>query len=187
VVVDTPSATNATFGMQFDCQPYCNDAYDFDCSATRSVPAGTSNDGTGSSSLTAKWGPTAGAGCGGLTNLAGSEYVIGFTTPNITSTRTFRFELAAQTPGKELSMIILDGGTGATPTCAPTLPCANVTPSTTDNGTGNYTTNAGKIVTLDLTTSSANHHYWVVVDAQAGVSSTFALTVAGTTSGALCP
>jgi hypothetical protein len=189
VVVDTPGTANTTFGMTFDCLPYCNSAYSFDCGSTRNVPSGTNNGGDGSTNLTSKWGPGA-TGCSGRSDLTGPEYAVAFQTPAITTTKTYRFELDAQTSGQDLTLVILDAGKGSTASsCGPGLACATTTPILNGGAsTGTYTTNSatGKTATVDLTTD-ANHNYWLVVDGPNGAVSDFALTVAGATAAALCP
>ncbi len=188
VVVDTPTAgANATFGLQFDCSPYCSQNDSLDC-VTKTA---TNNNGNGISGVTS-WGPTA-ASCNTGVNLNGPEYIYLFSKPVTTGLPTYRFTLASVTSGKHLGLVILDAGATAPTACDPTVACASATPQTVAAGSMNLASTGtivaagpgttdggamGETAVVDLASSGlAAHYYWVVVDGVGGDVGDFALSI----------
>jgi hypothetical protein len=194
VVVDTAASSDATFGLQLACDPYCHYNFDnVDCS-TKTAPSGANNAQTGSTNDVSAWGPAGGPACGGMTNLTGSEYVYKFHKTATTNLPKYRFTLAATTDNKHLGLVILDAGkTDPSTTCTPTLGCANTKAVTvaasgsTLASTGTYVSagpnssdggTTGKTAVVDLTTgTTGEHYYWIVVDGVNGDTSDFALSL----------
>jgi hypothetical protein len=176
VIVDTPTATDATFGLQLSCAPYCNSTYSLTC-GTAGSEANKFSTGTtiGGPTQAAKWGP--GAGCDGLTGLVGPETAISFTTTSIAGTN-YQFILSSKTAGKNLSMTILDAGTGTSPACDPTMACMT--------NTGTHTTNGATNAVLTMT-AVKGHTYFIIVDGTDAAGADFDLQVVGQGGGAGCP
>jgi hypothetical protein len=190
VVIDTPSTTDATYGLALSCAPYCSNYFgdSVDCT-TKSVSG--SNDQYGSTNDVSAWGPSTGA-CGGMTNLSGPEYVYLFHKTPTTNLPKYRFTLAATT-AKHLGLVILDAGTTNPASCNPTITCGSTAPvtvaasGTTLASTGTYVSagpgttdggTAGKTAVVDLTTGTLlDHYYWVIVDGVTGDASSYTLSI----------
>ncbi|HZS40124.1 MAG TPA: hypothetical protein VFF06_25010 [Polyangia bacterium] len=187
VVVDTPTAgANATFGLQFDCLPYCtNDSFTdvltCDSPTTRQVSGNNGN--TGSTNQNTAWGPNpTTAPCSGLSNLDGPEYVYLFNTPAITNPSAQYTVSLASTDATHppLSLIILKAGSTAPTSCDPQLACANTT--------GTYTTNGTTPANVTLTADGAGtNYYYIAVDGPSTSVGGFALNITGVDSTAICP
>ncbi len=188
ISVDTPAAgSNTTYGLAFDCLPYCGQNDTIDCTNK----ARSSNNGASMASSVSAWGPVA-MPCGGLNNLSGPEYVYLFAKP-ATSGTVYRFTLAALTDNKHLSLLILDAGATAPTSCDPNGLCALAAPqtvvanTTTLASTGSYLAAGpmtveggatGETAVVDLSSGTINaHYYWIVVDGVGGDVSDFALSI----------
>ncbi len=160
VVVDTAqAASNATFGLELSCPAYCSfSGYSADLTCTnKDVGASQRNDQDGSSNANSQWGPAA-APCGGLTNLAGPEYVYLLQTPAVTP-KNYAVTLSTITAGKSLALVLMDAGTTLPSSCTPTLACAEATGSTHIATAGG----ADAVVKFKPAATGA-HYYWVIVD-----------------------
>src|SRR5207249_1930798 len=101
---------------------------------------------TGSSGTISAWGPQAGP-CGGLSGLAGGEAVYMLAANGTTPVTV---GLKSRSPGKNVSLLVLDEGPSSMTSCSPTAACASSTALAGTGLTGSYTTDqaAGKTVSL---------------------------------------
>ncbi|MEO6950597.1 MAG: hypothetical protein ABI321_02210 [Polyangia bacterium] len=188
VIVDTPNATDSSFGLELDCPAFCSYTDYATCIGTDSsggFPSGfgSTASGHGYASST-QYGP-AGTPCGGLTGLTGPENAIKF-TPTITAQETYQVNVTSSTVGVNQSFVVVDAGTTTT-TCAPTDVCAqNLTPVA---GTGL----SGTLTTVGSTSSAAatflgqpGHVYYIIVDSTNPAGGDFSIIMSGKTAGAGC-
>jgi hypothetical protein len=183
VVVDTPTTTDTNFGLDVDCLPYCESTKSLSCGGSFETKT-TSGTTVGGPTQVDHWGP--GAGCDGLTGLTGPETAVKF-TPTILVDTVYEFRLVSNTAGKNLSMTVLDGGTGSTLACDPTATCMANTVQSGGSFSGTRTTNqaGGKAAAVRIT-AQKGHTYYVIVDGTDAAGAAFDMQVVGTVVGAGC-
>ena len=169
VLVDAPNATDATYGLELDCLPYCSyqefGSQDLDCT-NKTADSAANNGGSGSTNVNTAWGPS-GSPCD--SGLAGPEFVYLFTKPN-GAAKSYKFSLTATTAGKKLHLVVLDAGSSAPTSCDPTVTCA---------ATGAHTSTGPSTETnITVSAPAGNHYYWVIVDGETATDiSDYALEV----------
>ena len=187
VVVDTPGTTDASFGLQLTCAPYCLSTADsLSCTSAGEVKKVTGTT-IGAPKLVDHWGP--GAGCDGLTGLTGPERAVQFKFDAVGGAN-YELRLSSKTAGVNLSMTLLDGGATMGPACDPTLTCrANlVQPGPTFSGTRVAGAKPAAIrFSAQQDPGGAYHSYFVVVDSVGGTGGDFDLQAIGLDPGSNCP
>jgi hypothetical protein len=187
VIVDTPTMTDTTFGLQLSCAPYCLAPYTLSCNGATDVTtvSGTTVPPKGVSQ-SSQYGSGAGSPCNGMTGLTGPEVAVEF-APNITGTKTYQLELQAKTTGKDLTMVLMDAGTGANPACDPTGSCLTLAANNPGGATGTLTTDITNNKTAAATfTAATDHVYFILIDGTDASGGDFKLNIAGTQTGAHC-
>ena len=185
--VDTQAVRDTTYGLVFECLPYCVKSGALDCTQ-RNVSGSTAKD----PSLVHGWGPPS-SPCGGLNGLTGNEHVLLFQKPQTADLPVYRFTLSTLTAGKHLALVVLDAGASMPALCDPTLQCASAQPqlvAASGSGlasTGSYVAAgpstadggpSGKTAVVDVTTGTTDAHtYWVIVDGVGGDVSDFTLSI----------
>lgn len=164
VVVDTPTTADSSFGLSVACAPYCavdpNNSLYCEGNFTFNTEVDMLTTAGGPAQASA-WGP-GGSPCGGLTGLAGPEHIIAF-TPDGTGTNSYTFTLQSNDATKDLSLVILDGGTAGT--CNPTGTCASFAAASGSGASGTLTTKVAMDQTAQVTLSAIHGHtYYLVVD-----------------------
>jgi len=184
VVVDTPGSTDTSFGLELSCPAYCGTGYTLTCGA--GTEKNRVNGGTTVGGLTqaSEWGPA--PGCDGLTGLTGPEKAIRFDPKSLTAA-DYELRLQGETVDKDLSVTILDAGTGANPACDPGHACH---PNTVVSGIGFSGTRTSLSVALKAGirfTTEPGHTYFIIVDTNDAAGARFDLQIVGQSAGAGCP
>ena len=185
IIVDAPTTTDSAFGLAVSCAPYCLQADNYlSCggNAADEVKKITSTT-VGSPTKVTAWGP--GAGCDGLTGLAGPEQGVLF-KPDVATAKTYQVELTSKTAGVTLSMTVLNAGTDAAPSCDPTLACTSNTVVTSAGVYSGSRTTTALPAALQFV-AQPNHNYYIAVDSAAGTGGAYDMRVTGITTGAGCP
>ena len=185
VLVDTPTTSDITFGVQLSCARYCKSEYSLACNGASDTTTvtGTTTPPTGDAQ-SSSYGP--GTGCNSLMGLSGPEVAVAF-APDIVGTKTYQLELQAKTATKDLYMQMMDAGTGMEPACDPTATCMTLTANNPGGATGTLKTDIGNNKTAAATfTATSGHTYYIMIDGTDASGGDFKLNIAGTQTGAHC-
>lgn len=183
LLVDSPTTADSAFGLGVSCAPFCQAATSYLACGGNSETKKVTSSTVGAPKNVMAWGP--GAGCDGFTNLAGPEMAVLF-TPDVVTTGSYTISLTSNTAGVNLTMTLLDVGTGTDTSCDPTLACRTNSVVSTAGYSGTRTTTGSTVPAAITFTAVHGHNYYIVVDSVGTTGGDFDLRATGNSAGLGC-